>query len=252
MIDTHCHLDKEFYSDINQVIQHMKNHMIIVSGTNIKDSKNVILLCKKYKNIYGTIGFHPDEIKTIDEKSFLFLEENLKNTKIVGVGEIGLDYYHNKENKEEQKELFIRQIKLAQKYNKTIVIHSRDAIEDTYEIVKKYGKGSKIVLHCYSGSVEMAYKFLKLGVAFGIGGVVTFKNSHKLKEVVKEMPLSSLLLETDSPFLTPEPYRGKTNEPYNVYYVAQEIAKIKEISVDKVIEETTKNAMNQFDFKENL
>lgn len=247
MIDTHCHLDSQLYDNRDGVIQKMNGHIMIASSTNEKDLKEVISLCDKHDNIYGAIGFHPDEIDTLTDFSFEILEKHLTNPKIVALGEIGLDYYHNKENKEEQKKLFIRQIKLAQKYNKTIVIHSRDAIEDTYDILEKYLNGHKAVLHCYSGSLEMAKKFQKLGVKFGIGGVVTFKKAFKIKEVVENVPLDSLLLETDSPFLTPEPYRGKPNEPYNVYYVALKISELTDVSLEKVLKITSQNAISTFD-----
>lgn len=247
MIDTHCHLDCQFYDNVEDVIDHMKDHFLIVSGTNMEDCKRVIDLCKQYQHVYGTIGFHPDEVDTLTEEAFSFLEKSLDNSKIIGIGEIGLDYFHNKENKDKQKELFIKQILLAKKYKKPIVIHSRDAIEDTYHILKEYLGDTKAVMHCYSGSLEMAKKFVQLGIKLGIGGVVTFKNAIKVREVVKEIPLSNLLLETDSPFLTPEPFRGKINEPFNVYYVAAKIAEIKNIKIEEVLEITSINAIFQFD-----
>lgn len=251
MIDTHCHLLKEYYSDLEEVIKKMEKHIIIVSGTCTKDNKEVLSLCQKYSNVYATIGIHPEEIDNLKEEDFLFIENNLLNPKVVGIGEIGLDYYYS-QDKTKQQEVFIRQIKLAKKYHKPIVVHSRDAISKTYEILKEYAQGLKIDIHAYSGSVEMAKEFIKLGCKLGIGGVLTFKNGQKLKEVVKEIDLKYLLLETDSPFLTPEPYRGKRNEPYNVLFVAQEIAKIKEIAVDEVLKITTNNAVAQFDLPSNL
>lgn len=251
MIDTHCHLLKEYYSDLEEVIKKMEKHIIIVSGTCTKDNKEVLSLCQKYSNVYATIGIHPEEIDNLKEEDFLFIENNLLNPKVVGIGEIGLDYYYS-QDKTKQQEVFIRQIELAKRYHKPIVVHSRDAIAKTYEILKEYAQGLKIDIHAYSGSVEMAKEFIKLGCKLGIGGVLTFKNGQKLKEVVKEIDLKYLLLETDSPFLTPEPYRGKRNEPYNVLFVAQEIAKIKEIAVDEVLKITTNNAVAQFDLPSNL
>ena len=203
-IDTHCHIFKEEYDELEKVIKGIEDNIIINAGTNTKTNKEIIEMIN-YSNIYGVIGIHPEEIKYISQEDYLFLEKNVTNKKIVGIGEIGLDYYWNKENKETQKEVFIKQILIAKKYNKPIVVHSRDSIEDTYYILEKYAKGMKIVLHCYSGSKEMANKFLELGIMFGIGGVVTFKNGKKLKEVVEVLPLSNILLETDSPYLTPEP-----------------------------------------------
>ena len=240
MVDTHCHITSEYYDNINEVINKMKDNIIIVSGTNKDDIKEVIELCK-YKNVYGTIGIYPTE--GLDLK---IIEDNINNKKIVGIGEIGLDY-HLEHNKEEQINKFIKQLDLARKYNKCVVIHTRDAIQDTYDILKNY-KDLKKVIHCYSGSLEMAKEFIKINCRLGIGGVLTFKNS-KLKDVVKEIDLKYILLETDSPFLTPEPYRGTKNEPYNVIYVAKKIAEIKGISLEEVLNITTNNAKEQFDLE---
>ncbi|HIS91260.1 MAG TPA: TatD family hydrolase [Candidatus Faecisoma merdavium] len=240
MVDTHCHITSEYYDNILEVISKMKDNIIIVSGTNKEDIKEVISLCN-YKNIYGTIGIYPTE-----ELDLKIIEDNINNKKIVGIGEIGLDY-HLEHNKEEQKNKFIKQLDLARKYNKTVVIHTRDAIQDTYDILKNY-KDLKKVIHCYSGSLEMAKEFIKIGCRLGIGGVLTFKNS-KLKDVVKEIDLKYLLLETDSPFLAPEPLRGTKNEPYNVIYVAKKIAEIKNISLEEVLDITTLNAKDQFDLE---
>lgn len=246
MIDTHCHLSKEDYNNIEEIIEHMKDNIMIISGTNDVTNKEVIELVNKYPNIYGVIGIHPSEIDNISLDSFKIIEYNLNNPKIVGIGEIGLDYYWVKDNKEKQKEIFVKQIKLANKYQKTVVIHSRDAIEDTYNIVEKYLK-TKAVIHAFSSSTEMANKFIKLNIKLGVGGVVTFKNAKVLKDVVKNVDLDNLLLETDSPYLTPEPYRGNKNEPYNIIYVAKEIANIKGISLEEVLRKTTTNAITQFD-----
>lgn len=240
MVDTHCHITSEYYDNILEVISKMKDNIIIVSGTNKEDIKEVISLCN-YKNVYGTIGIYPTE-----ELDLKIIEDNINNKKIVGIGEIGLDY-HLEYNKEEQKNKFIKQLDLARKYNKTVVIHTRDAIQDTYDILKNY-KDLKKVIHCYSGSLEMAKEFIKIGCRLGIGGVLTFKNS-KLKDVVKEIDLKYLLLETDSPFLAPEPLRGTKNEPYNIIYVAKKIAEIKNISLEEVLDITTLNAKDQFDLE---
>ena len=240
MVDTHCHITSEYYDNILEVISKMKDNIIIVSSTNKEDIKEVISLCN-YKNIYGTIGIYPTE-----ELDLKIIEDNINNKKIVGIGEIGLDY-HLEHNKEEQKNKFIKQLDLARKYNKTVVIHTRDAIQDTYDILKNY-KDLKKVIHCYSGSLEMAKEFIKIGCRLGIGGVLTFKNS-KLKDVIKEIDLKYLLLETDSPFLAPEPLRGTKNEPYNVIYVAKKIAEIKNISLEEVLDITTLNAKDQFDLE---
>lgn len=252
MIDTHAHLTTNDYANIEEVINKMENNIIIVSGTNIKDNKEVIELISKYKNLYGTIGIHPTEIDSNYIETLKFIEENLSNPKIVGIGEIGLDY-HYECDKDKQKEIFIKQIELANKYNKTMVIHSRDAIKDTYDILKEYKNDNiKINIHCYSSSLEMALKFIELNGMLGIGGVLTFKNNKVLKEVVENIDLKYLLLETDSPYLSPEPFRGTKNEPYNIIYVAKKIAELKNISIEEVLKVTTNNAISQFDLDVDL
>lgn len=247
IIDTHCHLDIEDYENVEVVIENMGNNIMIASGCNLKTNKRVIELINKYDNIFGTIGIHPNEYEDMNEDNLKFIESNLSNPKIVGIGEIGLDYHYGMEDKEVQIEYFIKQLSLAKKYNKPVVIHSRDAAMDTYNILEENLNGTKAVMHCYSYSYEMAIKFQKLGVKFGIGGVLTFKNSEKLKKIVKELPITNFVLETDSPYLSPEPFRGKRNEPKNVQVVAQEISKIKDILEEDVIKITTENAIQLFD-----
>ena len=257
MIDTHAHLFIDDYNsneEIKNVIQNMKDNIIIVSGTNLKNNKEVIELVNKYDNVYGTLGLHPTEIEDVIDidREFQFIEKNLNHKKIVAIGEIGLDY-HYECDKKKQKEIFIRQIKLANKFNKTMVIHSRDAVQDTYDILKKYkNENIKIDIHCYSSSLEMAKKFIDLNGMLGIGGVLTFKNSKVLKEVVENIDLRYLLLETDSPYLSPEPFRGKKNEPYNIINVAKKISEIKDIDLENVLKMTTANATYQFDLDVNL
>lgn len=250
MIDTHCHLNKEDYENLDQVIKNMGNNIMIVSTATLQDIEEVINLCETHENIYGTIGIHPEFADTYTEEDLKRVEQYLNHPKIVGIGEIGLDYHYTKENKEKQKELFIKQIHLANRYHKTIVIHTRDAILDTYNILEtEKDPNIKCDLHCYSSSLEMAKNFIKLNATFGIGGVLTFKNEKNLKEIVKELDLKYFVLETDSPYLTPEPYRGHTNEPKNIYYVAQKIAELKEKNIEEILEITTQNAIKQFDIK---
>ena len=248
IIDTHCHLDPKEYSNLEEVIKRMKNNIMITSGTDLESSLNVINLCNKYENVYGTIGYHPTELENYSQENMNIIESNLNNPKVVGIGEIGLDYHYGKENKDIQIQVFKYQLDLARKYNMPVVIHSRDALEDTLNIIKQY-KDLKITMHCFSYSKEIAKELIKMNVKIGIGGVLTFKNSIKLKEIVKEIDLKNVLLETDSPYLTPEPYRGKQNEPIYVKYVAQEIARLKQISEEEVEKITTSNAISQFDLK---
>lgn len=250
MIDTHCHILKEGYNNQEEVINNMKGSIIIVSGASPKDTDEIIELTEKYDNVYGTIGIHPEFADTYKKEDINKIEKYLTHPKIVGIGEIGLDYHYGEEDKEKQKELFIKQISLANKYNKTIVIHSRDAKEDTYNIIEKYkNKETKCNMHCYSYDLEMAKKLTKNDITLGIGGILTFKNEKTLKEIVKEIDLKYLLLETDSPYLTPEPFRGKKNEPQNIKFVAKKISEIKDINEKKVFKETTNNAIRQFDLK---
>lgn len=247
-IDTHCHLDSRSCENLSEVLELIGDNLVIISGYDGKANKEIIELCNKYNNVYGTLGIHPSDINKNIDDDLEFIEENIENPKIVGIGEIGLDYHYNDDTpKDIQKKYFIKQIEIAIKHNKIIVIHSRDASEDTYNILKEYKDKVKINMHCYGYSLEMAKKFIGLGATLGIGGVVTFKNSHKIKEVVENISLENFVLETDSPYLTPEPYRGKKNNPSYVIYVAEKIANIKGISKETVINETTKTALRQFD-----
>lgn len=239
MIDTHCHLDE--YENIDEIVTNFDG-IIITSGYNDISNLKVIELVSKYKNVYGTLGIHPEEAS--NNYNLKIIEENLSNPKIVAVGEIGLDYHYTKENIEAQKRLFMRQLDLATKYSKPIVVHSRDAILDTYNILSSYNlKGT---IHCFSSSLEMALKFIDLGYKIGVGGVLTFKNGKKLREVVENISLENILLETDSPYMSPEPYRGLKNKPQNVYFVLKKLAEIKNINQDEVLKITNDNAKKIF------
>ena len=248
-IDTHAHLFKEYYSDLDDVILECLNNgvnKIIVSGCDMASNKEVLELVSKYDCIYGTLGFHPTELDDFKDEYFDWLEDNINNRKIVGVGEIGLDYHYEDTTRELQKMVFKRQLDIASRNKKPIVVHSRDAIGDTYNILKDYKlRGS---IHAFSGSVEMAQEFIKLGYMIGVGGVVTFKNAKNIKEVVKSVPLAYILLETDSPYLTPEPYRGEVNSSKNIPLIANKIAELKEVSNIDVSRVTSDNAERIFDF----
>ncbi len=247
MIDTHCHVPNGEKLKLDEIIKNMGDNIIIFSGATKEDNKNTLDAISKYDNAYGTIGVHPDEASIVTKKDLAILETSLKNKKIVGIGEIGLDYYHDTD-KEKQKELFIKQLDLACKYKLPVVIHSREAASDTYEILKNY-KDLVKVMHCYSYSVDMAYKFIGLGCYLGIGGVLTFKNAKTLLEVVQKIDMKHLLLETDSPYLSPEPFRGQQNQPCNIKYVAAKISEIKNIDIDEVYRITTKNACEIYNIK---
>ena len=247
IIDSHCHLNKEDYENVEEIIKNMGNNIMIVSGADHKSNQEVINLCDIYPNIYGVIGIHPTEITSNYEEHLKFIEEHINDKHIVGIGEIGLDYHYDCD-KDIQKLVFEKQIKLALKYKKPIVIHTRDAIQDTYDILK-YENAYKVnvTIHCFSESLEMANMFIKCGAKIGIGGVLTFKNAKKIREVVENISINHILLETDSPYLTPEPFRGEKNEPKNVLLVAEKISEIKNISLDEVIDITTRNTKAQFD-----
>ena len=249
LIDTHCHLSYDDYKNLDEIINDMNGYML-ASGCDDKTNKEVLELTKKYDKVYGTLGIHPEEVDSITQNSFKFIEDNLNNPKIVGIGEIGLDYYWRQDNKEKQKEVFEYQVKLAEKYNIPIVVHSREEIQDTYDILKKYNVTGSI--HCFSSSLDMAKKFIKLGYKIGVGGTVTFKNSKKIQDIVKELDLKDIFLETDSPYLTPEPFRGQKNKPSNVYYVACKVAELKNIGVEEVLEIANNNAIKEFTFVDKI
>ena len=247
IIDSHCHLSHNDYENVEQVIKNMEGKIMIASGADAESNKDVASLCKNYNNIYGVIGIHPTEITNNIEDDLKYIEEHINDKHIVGIGEIGLDY-HYECDKDLQKKIFIRQIRIAKKYNKPIVIHTRDAIKDTYDILESESAYAvPIYIHCFSESLEMARLFVKKGAKLGVGGIVTFKNAKKIVEVVENIPLEHILLETDSPYLAPVPLRGTKNEPKNVYLVAQKIAELKNIDIEEVIAITTANSKAQFD-----
>lgn len=247
LIDTHCHIFREFYEDIDDVIKRAYDNgvlMVVVNGCDDKTNREVLELVKKYDIVYGALGIQPEEIDGVNEDSFRFIEEHINDDKIVAVGEIGLDY-HYKCNKNRQREIFKKQLDIAYKYNKPVIVHSRDCIKETYDFLKC----SKVkgIIHCYSGSVEMAREFNKIGFLIGIGGICTFKNAKNIVEVIKNIDLSYIVLETDSPYLTPEPYRGERNEPSNVVVIAEKICKLKGFNFKEVSESTTENVLRLFD-----
>ena len=240
-IDTHCHLSSSDYDDIDLVINENRKagmEKIIVSACDKKDFKEAFLLSEKYKDVFLTIGYHPEYVDDIVPADIAELDVLLKKEKVVGVGEIGLDYHYTKDNKEAQISLFEQQLALAEKNNLPVVIHSRDATEDTINTLKKYKV--KGVIHCFSGSLEVAEIYIKMGFKLGIGGVVTFSNSN-LYKVVEKIGLPNIVLETDSPYLAPVPYRGSLNSSKNIPVIAEYIANLYDVSVQEVAEKTTEN-----------
>lgn len=251
IIDTHAHYDDEqFDADREELLKSMESggiSLIVNVGSTIESWDKIIGLTERYPFVYGTIGVHPDEVGSLDEEKFSRMSDLLDLNKIIAVGEIGLDYYWDKEKHDIQKDWFIRQLDLAREKDMPVIIHSREAAADTFEIMKQYAAGMKAVIHCYSYSPEMAREYVKMGYYIGVGGVVTFKNAKKLKQVVKEIPLESVVLETDCPYLAPVPYRGKRNCSLYLPYVAEQIAELKGKTVEEVIQQTEKNSRELYD-----
>ena len=247
-IDTHCHMSSEYYDDINLVYKENKKAGIdkmIISLCTREEIKNSFRYINEYEDIYATIGYHPEEANYIKNTDLDYMKELIqKNKKIVGIGEIGLDYHYGKDNINLQKDLFEKQLSMAEELNLPVVIHSRDAVKDTIDILKKYKV--KGIIHCFSGSLEVANIYISMGFKLGIGGVLTFKNS-KLSNVIEKISLENIVLETDSPYLTPEPFRGKTNSSKYIPIIAQKIADIKDTSLESVSTTTLENTYNLFD-----
>ena len=249
-IDTHAHIFDDAFNDdrelvIERIIENNINKVIIV-GFSKETNLKALELAEKHSFFYPTIGYHPSEANDIDDRDLLLLEKMVSENNVYAIGECGLDYYWVKDNKEKQKWLFTKQIELAIKYNLPLVIHCRDAINDVYQILKEYKGKVKFVMHCYSGSKEMALEFIKLGGYISLGGPVTFKNAKEPKEVAATVPLDKLLIETDCPYLAPHPYRGKRNESSYVRLVLEEIARLREIDVLDIEEALDINSINFF------
>ncbi len=241
--DSHTHLMDEQYDGIrDEIVENAKKNQVMYMttiGYNEATSREAVKDAEKYEGVYATVGLHPENVD--EYENFDFIYELVKNPKVVAVGEIGLDY-HWGGDKERQKELFIKQIEIANELGKPVVIHSRDADMDMLEILKSHKIENGFVMHCFSSSVEILKEVLKLGAYVSIAGPVTFKNARSLVEVVKLVPEDKLLIETDAPYLTPEPFRGKRNEAAHVVHTAQKIADLREISLEKLAEMTTENA----------
>lgn len=241
--DTHCHVLSEYYDDIDEILKDAKEagvSMVINAAYNLESSKEVMALVKKYPEMYGVVGLHPENI----EENFDYTIFDNLDKKIVGIGEIGLDYHYTKDNKDKQIEVFERQLDIAEKLNLPVVIHSREAAGDTLEILKRHHNFG--VIHSYSGSLEMAREYIKLGFVLGINGVVTFKNCN-LKDTLKNIDLNSIVLETDSPYLTPVPFRGTQNNPGKMMNTARFVADIYGVSLSELAEITNQNIKRIFD-----
>jgi TatD DNase family protein len=262
-IDSHCHLnDEAFQEDYPQVIAEMVAHQIgavIVPGYDLPSSERAVELAAKEPLLWAAIGIHPHDAKSWDSKTATRMEALLRESKVVAVGEIGLDYHYNHSTKEEQLAAFEAQLHLAGQYNKPVVIHNREASQDTLEaltrfFVRQYPHFAKTtelspiwgVMHCYGGSLETAIQCLKLGLMISFAGAITFTNATKLREVAEKLPLSKLLVETDSPYLSPHPFRGRRNEPARVALIGAKLAEIKRLTVEEVMTATTANCKALF------
>ena len=245
IIDSHCHLDYEpLISDINKIILNAKKNNVtnlLTIGTSLESSKRVLEIVEKYENVYGAIGIHPNS--TTNNLSDLneLVDIKKKSKKIIAFGETGLDYFYKRSEKNDQIQSFEKHIQFAISEKVPVIIHTRDSDEDTISIIKKYYTKTKFLIHCFTGSLDFAKNLLDLECLISFSGIITFKKSTDLRNVVKYVPMEKMLIETDSPYLSPDPFRGKSNEPANVKIVAENIALIKEIALEEVANTTTKN-----------
>lgn len=253
IFETHAHYDDaKFDTDREMLLAELPQRGIspvINAGSSIATTKTTLSLAQEYPFLYAAVGVHPSDVDDLNEDTYAWLRQQTTLQKTVAVGEIGLDYYWDKEPEiqAEQRYWFVRQLALAQQADLPVIIHSRDAAEDTMQIMEKaYEDGIKGVIHCYSYSPEMAQEYVKMGYFIGVGGVVTFKNAKKLVKTVETIPLSSIVLETDCPYMAPEPHRGTRNDSRNIPYVIAKIAEIKGVSVEEVEQTTRENAFALF------
>ena len=255
IIDSHCHLDyPSLYENLEEVVKRAefnKVNKLLTICTTLESVEKIKLIIEKDKNIYGTFGIHPHEskkYKNIDSKFILNLKKKYK--KVIGIGETGLDFFYNYSDKKIQKKSFIEHIEAATQLNIPLIVHSRDAENDTYEILKSEKKNSnlKILMHCFTGSQNFANKLLDLGCYISVSGIITFQNSIELANTVSFIPIENLLVETDSPYLSPHPLRGKSNEPSYIVHTINKLSQIKNISKEDVITYTTNNFKKLFNF----
>lgn len=251
IFESHAHYDDEaFDQDRNELLAQIPENgiaYVVNISASLETCRKVLKLIEQYPYLYGTLGVHPNDVLELNEEGMEWLEKKSASEKIVAIGEIGLDYHYDEPSKEIQKKWFIRQLDLARKVQLPIIIHSREAAQDTLDIMKAEKAGDiGGVVHCFSYGIEMAREYLSMGFYIGVGGVITFKNAKKLREVVEYAPLDRILLETDCPYLAPEPYRGKRNSSLNLPYVVEEIARIKGTSREEVEAVTLENAKKMY------
>lgn len=246
-VDTHCHIFKSDYDNIDEVLNNASNNNVkyyINNGSDREYNKEVLELVKEYDNMYGALGIHPETVDDYSLDDIEFIKNNLSNEKIVAIGEIGLDYYYTKENKDEQIKLLEMQLSLAEEYNLPVIIHSRDATEDTINTLKKFN--CRGTIHSFSGSLETAKIYIKMGYLLGVNGVITFKNCN-IKDVIKEVGLDNIVLETDSPYLTPVPYRGMQNNPSHILDIAKFVSELYNVSLEELSYRTNENIKRMYE-----
>ena len=246
IIDTHCHIYNSEMENAEEIIKEAaKNDMhIILNGTNPKSNKEVLELSSKYENAHGALGYLYTLADEITDEDISLLDKQLENDEIIAVGEIGLDYYHTKDNKDNQMVLFEKMLNIAEKHDLPVIVHSRKSMQDTFDILKRHDVVGS--LHCYQGSAEMAHEFIKLGFYIGIGGPVTHDNNKKIRKMLKEIDISHMLVETDSPYLTPQEKRGEKNTSLNLKYIIRKIARELDMEEKDVIDISTQNARRLF------
>jgi len=244
-----------YKKDLNEVMERALEvgvTRMAVIGFDAPSNTRAIELAEQYEFIYAVVGIHPSDARSATENSWAVLRKQLKHPKVVALGECGFDYYHDTSFNDIQRKVFKKQLEIAKEMNMPIVVHMRDSVHDTYEMLREHGGGLGGVLHCYSGDVEMMHKFLDLGFYIGLDGPVTFKNAHSVHEVAKAVPIDRLVIETDAPYLTPAPYRGKRNEPAYVSYVAEKIATLKGMTYEEVCRITTENGLRMYQINESI
>ena len=246
IIDTHCHIyNSEMENAEEIIIQAAENGIImILNGTDPKTNKEILELSNKHENVYGALGYFHSFADEITDEDIILLDKQLANDKVVAVGEIGLDYYYTKDNKDKQIDLFEKMLNLAQKHGLPVIVHSRKSMQDTFDILKEYDVVGS--MHCYQGSAEMAQEFIKLGFYIGIGGPITYTNNKKVRKTVKKIDIAHMLVETDSPYLAPQEKRGEENTSLNLKYIIGKIAEELNMTEDEVMKVTTDNAKELF------
>ena len=253
IIDSHCHLDyPKLYDQLDDVVKRAEYNQVkylLTICTTLTSFERIKLIIKKYKNIYGTFGIHPHESEKYAHVDSMFIL-NIKNkhNKIIGIGETGLDFYYNYSDKKIQKKIFIEHISAASQLNIPIIVHSRNAEVDTYDILRSESKNSnlKVLIHCFTGSKNFAKKLIDLNFYISVSGIITFKKSNELADTISTIPMENLLVETDSPYLAPIPYRGKDNEPSYIIHTVEKLSQIKKLSNESIMTNTTNNFMNLF------